>query len=177
MRHLYLAATAAMALTLSACGDDNAARVTELEGQLQTTQSENEALQGQIRDLEAAQEAASGQIDPTTLREPLTTAFTAMGETEQQLDRFAETLQREGYDNVSLDPLRNNIRDASQAVAGAARDVGVDVDAILAEARSAVENTSSSNAPDVVQPGAVSAGGEAEASSEEQDAAATQPAE
>lgn len=174
MKHLYLAASAAMILTLSACGDDNAARVTELEGQLQTTQSENEALQGQVRDLEAAQETAAGQIDPTTLREPLTTAFTAMGETEQQLDRFGEALAREGYDNVSLDPLRSNIRDASQAVASAAREVGVDVDAILAEAQSAVQEETAVTAPDIAQPGDAS---EASDAAEEQDAAGTQPAQ
>ncbi|MCQ0986526.1 hypothetical protein [Jiella marina] len=151
MRPLFLAASVATALTLTACGDDNAARVTELEGQLQTAQTENEALQTQVQDLEAAQQEAAEAFDPETLREPLTTAFTALGETEQQLNRFADALAQEGYQDVSLEPLRANVREASQAVAGAARDVGVDVDAILAQAQSAVEGDSES-AADTAQP-------------------------
>ncbi|MCB8837823.1 hypothetical protein [Aurantimonas sp. VKM B-3413] len=185
MKHLYLAASVATALTLSGCGDDNQARVTELEGQLQTVQTENESLQGQVRDLQSEQAIAANRVDPATLREPLTSAFTALGETERQLDKLAGALAQEGYENVSLDPLRTNIREVSESVASAARDVGVDVDAVLSQAQSAVEEqTGSVTPPDIAQPGDAAAssqtGGSAEqpASAEPaEDAASTQPAQ
>ena len=156
MKHLYLAASAAMVLTLAACGDNNEAQLTELQGQLETAQTENETLRGQVSELEAAQQSAAGQLDPATLREPLTTAFTALGETERQLDRFSAALTQEGYQGVSLDPLRENILEASQAVAGAARDVGVDVDAVLAEAQSAIEEETSPTQPAMAPSGGAS---------------------
>ena len=53
MKHLYLAASAAMVLTLAACGDNNEAQLTELQGQLETAQTENETLRGQVSELEA----------------------------------------------------------------------------------------------------------------------------
>lgn len=156
MKHLYLAASAAMVLTLAACGDNNEAQLTELQGQLETAQTENETLRGQVSELEAAQQSAAGQLDPATLREPLTTAFTALGKTEQQLDRFSAALTQEGYQGVSLDPLRENLLEASQAVAGAARDVGVDVDAVLAEAQSAIEEETSATQPAMAPSGGAS---------------------
>lgn len=185
MKHLYLAASAAMVLTLAACGDNNEAQLTELQGQLETAQTENETLRGQVTELEAAQQPASGQLDPATLREPLTTAFTALGETEQQLNQFSAALTAEGYQGVSLDPLRENIREASQAVAGAARDVGVDVDAVLAEAQSAIQEETSATQPAMSSPdGASDASGAgtgaasgAASDADSDDTQSTQPAQ
>lgn len=150
MRHArLLAATAALALTLSACDDGNEARIVELEGQLQTAQSEAEALRtnvteletvtrerdqllteletvnARVVELEAAQGGAPAEAS-ADVQGPMTTAAEAIVATRDQLEQLEQALAAEGFTQVSLDPIRQNLEQAGTAIAEVANSLGVE---------------------------------------------------
>lgn len=131
---LMIVGPAALTLMLGACDrEDYEARITELEGQLQTAQTEAQDLRGQLDtaqsrvvELESAATPSAGP-DLEQLREPMAQALAALRETDDQLVQLEQALGTEGLNNVSLDPLRTNLAEAGRAMGEAAQIAGIDV--------------------------------------------------
>lgn len=138
---LFAVAAVVSPLLLAGCDDTDQARITELEGELatsreqiaslETSTGELETLRAENVELQRQLEAApAGQSANTeAMQQPLITATQALQETDDQLTQLEEALAAEGFDEVSLAPVRENLLTVAESLASVASEVGADLEA------------------------------------------------
>jgi chromosome segregation ATPase len=139
-RSFIIAGCTALALGLSACDSGDEARLTELERDLETSRTEVTSLRGELDQSRArVQELEGATVEPGAgaeleeLRDPMAATLTALRETDTQLLELEQALTAEGFENISLDPIRANLAEAGRGLDEMARTAGIDPETLTAQ--------------------------------------------